>query len=79
MKKLKEIEKLFGSQGCYRNDNDQILLIRACFVGDNFYDYGETPKEIKWDRISPSLAQELKNDHRIKILKCEDCCGCSGW
>ena len=39
MKKLKEIEKMFPDS--HRTENGQILVIKACYVGDNFYDYGE--------------------------------------
>ena len=73
MRKLKDIEKEFPSS--YRNDNGQILYIRSCDVGDNFYDYGETPKPFK---IEPQY-KYLLDDHRIRFYGCDECGMCSGW
>lgn len=73
MRKLKEIEKMFS--GCWRSDNGQIVYIKACEVGDNFYDYGEEPKDIAFDKEFTFL----KDDFRIRIVECCDCCGCAGW
>lgn len=72
---LKEIEKLLGKRTCWRSDNNQLLYIKCCAVGDNFYDYGERPPK----RLDFSRAPYLKDDPRIEIIYCEDCCGCAGW
>lgn len=78
MKKLKDIERKLESiskDSVWRSDNGQKLCVLCCMVGDNFYDYEEDPPE-EWDY---SDFIELKNDPRIEIVGCEDCCGCAGW
>ena len=73
MKKLKEIEKMFPDS--HRTENGQILVIKACYVGDNFYDYGEEPRPV----IFYPQYDFLINDTRIHILECCECYGCAGW
>ena len=51
-------------------------MIQSCQLGDNFYDYGQSPKRIKIDDKDLLF---LQSDSRIKILDCESCCGCGGW
>ena len=81
MKKLKEIEKYLETtvdyNCCCRSDNGQILCVKCCAIGDNFYDYGDEPRnELKYD--SP-IMKEIANDPRVYIIMCEECCGCAGW
>ena len=78
MYKLKEVEKYFGEQ-CWRIDGGQKLAILSCALGDNFYDYGEAPKEELDLSNVPSQFSNLFNDDRIVVIECCDCCGCSGW
>ena len=77
MKKLKEIEKILDENNVswWRSENGQWLEIKACAVGDNFYDYEDDPKPIM---ISKDW-EWVKNDHRIHIVECCICCGCAGW
>lgn len=77
MKKLKEIEKILG-ESCWRSDNGQQLIVKACRLGDNFYDYGESaPRKLSYEYL-PEL-KGLEDDFRIQIILCEDCSGCGGW
>lgn len=73
MLKLKEIEKMFPESE--RSEDGQMLYIKACDVGDNFYDYDDERKAVVYD---PQY-EFLKDDHRICIVECCVCCGCSGW
>lgn len=73
MKTLKEIEKMFPDS--YRSEDGQKLVLKACDVGNNFYDYGEPEKKLTF---YPKF-QFLQNDHRIIIEDCSICCGCAGW
>ena len=80
MMKLKEIEKYFGSHMCWRTDNYQKLVVLSCALGDNFYDYGEEPKEVlDLSNCPPELQNTILNDNRIIICECCECCGCAGW
>lgn len=58
----------------YTKYNDHFVIC-ACAVGDNFYDYGETPKEIEFDEEFEWMA----NDPLFYIIDCSECGGCSGW
>ncbi len=73
MKTLKEIEKMFPDS--FRSDNWQHLFIKNCHVGNGIYDYGEEEKPINFK----SEYLFLKNDPRIIILTCDNCCECGGW
>ena len=77
MEKLKDVCKHLDklSVKYERSENGQAIQILACKVGDNFYDYDEAEKPITFY----SRLNFLKNDPRIQIIKCEDCCGCAGW
>ena len=75
MEKLKNIEKEFADN-CYRSDNGQVLFIKWCAVGRNFYDYGEAcPSKMDIEK----KYKDLLNDPRIRFVKCEDCGECAGW
>lgn len=84
MMKFKNIRAYLDKKGILYNesDNGQYLYIRACaFDSDtqtNFYDYDEP---IKTPRCynKEQFFQELFSDPRIKIVTCDDCCGCAGW
>jgi len=77
---LKKVEAYFNRKNdghsltCWRAENGQSLVVKACVVGDNFYDYGETPKPIRYN-----YAPWAENDPRIIVISCEECCGCAGW
>lgn len=77
MEKLKTIcERLNRMHIKYeRSEDNQKIQILACEVGDNFYDYSETPKRVTF---YPHL-EFLKNDPRVQIIECDGCCGCAGW
>lgn len=77
MEKLKSICKTLDRLHIKyrRSDDNQHIVIRACEVGDNFYDYDETPKPVKFSAGLEILA----HDHRICILKCDECRSCAGW
>ena len=51
------------------------FIIKACSVGDNFYDYGEEPKEIIFDEE----CKWMEGNPSIIIRECDDCFGCGGW
>ena len=77
MRKLKEIERLLKKDGhsFHRSENNQQIYIYWCCVGNNFYDYGkEKPKTTDY-----SFAPYVKDDPRIILITCEDCCRCAGW
>lgn len=77
MKRLKDIEKRFG-EDCWRSSNGQRLSVKACCLGDNFYDYGEDEPEKLSYEYCPDL-EGLEDDPRIEIIMCCDCCQCAGW
>ena len=51
------------------------FIIKACSVGDNFYDYGEESKEIIFDEE----CKWMEDNPSIIIRECCDCFGCGGW
>jgi len=73
MLKLKEIEKMFYDT--YRTENGQKLCIYACNVGENGYEYGEPEPPITY---YPEY-EFLRNDPRILLIRCDDCCQCGSW
>lgn len=77
MKKLKEICQFLDQHHIKyeRSENNQYIYIHACEVGDNFYDYDESPKPICYN----AGLEWIKDDPRIIISECADCCCCSGW
>lgn len=77
LKKLEDICQLLNElQVEYeRSIDEQTIFIRACSVGNNFYDYGEDPKQVTFYPEFYFLA----NDPRVYIRECAECCGCSGW
>lgn len=50
----------------------------SCAFGDNFYDYGEEPKEFSTDDIELKKMLEEYPEY-FYILDCSECCGCAGW
>ena len=58
----------------YYTDNKE-FIIDACAVGDNFYDYGDEPEPITFDKEFKWMA----DNPLIIIRECCDCCSCSGW
>ena len=48
MEKLKNIERKLDELGVdwFRSENGQNIEIKACEIGNNFYDYGEEPTPI---------------------------------
>lgn len=77
MEKLKNIERKLDELGIdwFRSEDGQSIEIKACEIGNNFYDYGEEPTPIVFNK----KYEFLKGDHRIHILDCQACCGCAGW
>ena len=77
MLKLKEIKnKLNQMKVEYEiSDDNQKIYILSCNIGDNFYDYDEAPRPTVFNK----KFDFLKNDKRIEIIKCDECCGCAGW
>lgn len=51
------------------------FIIKACSVGDNFYDYDEESKEIIFDEEY----KWMEGNPSIIIRECSDCSGCGGW
>ena len=72
--KLKQIEKMFPRS--FRDENNQQLLyIYACDVGNNYFEYGEEIQPVHfYDKY-----QFLENDWRIYIITCDECFGCGSW
>lgn len=77
MIKLKDIEKKLKKEKVryFRSENEQFLYVYSCDIGNNFYDYGEEEPPLK----IKSEFSFLKDDFRIKIIRCCDCCCCAGW
>ena len=77
MEKLKNIKrKLNQLQIKYETwENNQGISVYSCYVGDNFYDYGEDKPKLKVNDDYKFLFFY----HRIRFIRCEDCCECSGW
>ena len=54
----------------------EIVYIYWCEIGDNFYDYGEKrPKHTHFYK----KFEFLRDDPRVVLLDCADCCGCASW
>ena len=80
MIKLKELEKILDCEKIhYEIGGNNVIYIKRCEVGDNFYDYNQEKTPIKYDCCSQKLASLIKDDFRVHIVYCEDCCGCAGW
>lgn len=77
MMKLKEVCSFLDKKHIEYERCGQYICINSCALGDNFYDYGESPKEIEID--DEEVEAFLLNDNRIHIVECCDCCGCAGW
>ena len=64
----------------YEDDDDDgqpILCIQCCYVGnDNFWDYHEKRKTIKFDN---EIGKQIKGNKYVRIIPCDECCGCAGW
>ena len=82
MKTLKSIEHKIRKTNsfrkpCYRSSNGQTLFVLNCAVAKkccyNYYD-----KEIPPFKFDTEW-EYLKDDHRIEIIRCDDCCGCGDW
>ncbi len=55
---------------------EEIVCIKWCEIGDNFYDYGEEPPT----RIKFNKGLEfLKDDPKVILIECSECCACAGW
>lgn len=80
MLKLKEIERRLAQKRVhfYRAENGQgIVIEQPCEVltEDSCFGYFD-------DKPKQELKEEfwyLKNDHRVLILSCAECCGCGDW
>lgn len=61
-------------------DNPQLINIKSCALGDNFFDYGEEEPDFDWfEKIPIELREELENNDSVKIIRCYDCSMCAGW
>ena len=81
MLKLKEIEKKLNKKQVrfYRTEDGQGIVIEPpCQVLTENSLFGYFDKT-----VSPQVLKEefwyLKDDHRVLILTCEECCGCGDW
>lgn len=77
MEKLKNIKRKLDEMevNWSESENGQNIEIKACEIGNNFYDYGEEPTPIVFSK----QYEFLKDDHRVHIIDCQSCCGCAGW
>ena len=73
MKSIKEIKDMFP--GSFLSKNGECLCIKSCWIGDNYFGYGEEEKPLVWDDEYYFLA----NDSRIIVSTCDECCGCGDW
>lgn len=72
---IEKLEKA-GVNFEYHGFDEKVVVLRACEIGDNFYDYGdEAPDKMECE-------EELKfvlDNPLIYIKDCSECCGCAGW
>ena len=79
VRKEYEIVKEFFGENCWLVSESNIIVIKSCAVGDNFYDYGEEePEEFDTSEL-PEGMEWILNSPNITFLPCEDCCCCAGW
>ena len=72
---LEEIMRFLEDNNVEYYEYDKSVGICACQIGDNFYDYGERPQAVVFDE----KFKFLKDNPKVIILECCDCCGCAGW
>ena len=82
MESLKSIERKIRKANsfrdpCSRSCNNQTLFVLNCAVAKNCC-YGYCDKEIPPFKFDPEW-EYLRDDPRIEVVRCEDCCGCGDW
>ena len=63
------------------DDGFTYIRILSCDLGSNFYDYGEDePEGFNWyEWIPEDFRDDLADSPVVYIIKCSECCRCSGW
>ena len=73
--KKKSIKKWLDEHNVKYSTYKNKFIIDACAVGDNFYDYADTPQPIIFDEEY----EWMENNPFIIIRECCDCSCCGGW
>ena len=73
-----ELKKIFPDKGDVWTEG-KYIFIKACVFGDNFYDYGEDETPIKFFKKYKHLKEEILDNPKIIVVRCENCCACAGW